>query len=206
MAPERLRDRGPELGGFDFTFHAGRLCADLCGRLDELRHIDMSRVLIRYCQVRRPGPYGLQASLTPLRFEHGRLHTRRHGRRWTIQRLFNPQGLEMLYLLSFYLPRFLNQSFEEKLATVVHELWHISPQFNGDVRRMDGRCYAHGRSENEFHSSMHELSRRWLDLDPPLDTFVFLHHNFAELRELYGAIYGVQVATPRLIPAETDAA
>jgi hypothetical protein len=206
MASPGLRDRQPELCGFDFTFHAGRLCADLCQRLEELRHVDMSRILIRYCQVRRPGPYGLQASLTPLRFEEGRLQTRRRGRQWTIQRLYDAQGLEMLYLLSFYLPRFLNQSFDEKLATVIHELWHISPHFNGDVRRMPGRCYAHGRRENDFHASMHELSRRWLDQNPPLDAFVFLHHDFAELRELYGAIYGRQVATPRLLPAETEAA
>lgn len=206
MASSGLRSQAPKLCGFDFTHHARRLCVDLCQRLDELRHIDMSRVLVRYCQVRRPGPYGMQASLTPLRFEEGRLHTRRRGRQWTIERLFNPQGQEMLYLLSFYLPRFLNQSFAEKVATVIHELWHISPEFNGDVRRFGGRCYAHGRSEHEFHSSMHELSHRWLDLNPPLETFVFLHHDFAQLRELYGAIYGVQIATPRLIPVETDAA
>lgn len=206
MASQGLRGRQAELSGFDFTFHAGRLCADLCERLQELRHIDMSRVLVRYCQVRRPGPYGMQASLTPLRFQDGRLHTRRRGRQWTIQRLYNTDGLEMLYLLSFYLPRFLNQSFEEKLATVIHELWHISPEFNGDVRRMPGRCYAHGRSENDFHASMHDLSRRWLDLRPPLEAFVFLHHDFAGLRERYGAIYGLQVPTPRLLPVETDAA
>nr|HQU45185.1 hypothetical protein [Pirellulales bacterium] len=126
-------DRAPPSRGFDFTFHVARLCADLCQRLEEMRHIDMGRVALRYCQVRRPGGHGLQASLTPLRFEEGRLQTTRGGRHWTIQRLYGSQGQEMLYLLSFYLPRFLNQSFEEKLATVVHELWHISPHFNGDV-------------------------------------------------------------------------
>ena len=193
-------------GGFDFTFHATRLCTDLCQRLAELRHIDMLRVAVRYCQVRRPGAHGLQASMTPLRFEEGRLDTMRYGRRWTIQRLYSPQGQEMLYLLSFYLPRFLNQSFEEKLATVVHELWHISPEFNGDLRRLPGRCYAHGHSEQDYHASMHELSRRWLGLNPPPETFAFLHHDFAQLRTLYGAIYGVRIATPRLIPAETNAA
>jgi hypothetical protein len=127
MASERVRAAG-RLQGFDFTHHAVRLCADLCQRLAELRHIDMGRVAVRYCQVRKSVPHGLQASLTPLRFEQGNLYTTRGGRRFTIQRLYTPAGVEMLYLLSFYLPRFLNQTFEEKLATVVHELWHISPQ------------------------------------------------------------------------------
>lgn len=192
--------------GFDFTFHVGRLCADLCRRLDELRHIDLRRVAIRYCQVRRPGHHGLQASLTPLRFEDGQLHTTRRGRRWTIQRLYSPDGQEMLYLLSFYLPRFLNQSFEEKLATVVHELWHISPDFNGDVRRLPGRCYAHGHSEEHYHAAMRDLSRRWLDLGPPRETYDFLRHDFAELRRVFGMIYGVRINTPRLIPSENEAA
>lgn len=191
--------------GFDFTYHATRLCRDLSQRLAELRHVDMGRVAVRYCQVRKSVPYGLQASLTPLRFERGSLYTNRSGRRFTIQRLYTPAGVEMLYLLSFYLPRFLNQSFEEKLATVVHELWHISPDFNGDVRRLPGRCYAHGQSEEDYHASMHGLARRWLELKPPEDLFSFLRHDFVSLRRRHGAIYGVRIRTPRLIPADSAA-
>jgi hypothetical protein len=205
MASGLARGQLLSVEGFDFTYHAARLCADLCRRLEELRHIEMDRVAVRYCQVRKAVPHGLQASLTPLRFEQGNLYTTRGGRRWTIQRLYNPGGVEMLYLLSFYLPRFLNQSFEEKLATVVHELWHISPEFNGDVRRLPGRCYAHGDSEEHFHASMHELARRWLALQPPEDLFAFLRYDFADLRSRHGSIYGVRIRTPRLIPAENAA-
>ena len=205
MASGLARGQLLRVEGFDFTYHAARLCTDLCQRLEELRHIDMGRVAVRYCQVRKAVPHGLQASLTPLRFEQGNLYTTRGGRRWTIQRLYHPGGVEMLYLLSFYLPRFLNQSFEEKLATVVHELWHISPEFNGDVRRLPGRCYAHGESEEHFHATMHELARRWLALQPPEDLFAFLRYDFADLRRRHGSIYGVRIRTPRLIPAENAA-
>jgi predicted metallopeptidase len=205
MASSAAAERSLQLDGFDFTFHAQRLCADLCQRLDELRHVDMGRVAIRYCQVRKAVSHGMQASLTPLRFEHGSLFTMRAGRRWTMQRVYGPVGQEMLYLLSFYLPRFLNQSFHEKLATVVHELWHISPEFNGDIRRLPGRCYAHGHSEEHYHASMHELARRWLALDPPEELHSFLRCDFADLRSRHGAIYGVRIRTPRLIPAEPPA-
>lgn len=191
--------------GFDFTYHAARLCGDLASRLAELRHVDMSRVAVRYCQVRKSVPHGLQASLTPLRFEQGNLYTTRRGRRFTIQRLYTSAGVEMLYLLSFYLPRFLNQTFEEKLATVVHELWHISPDFNGDVRRLPGRCYAHGQSEEHYHASMHDLARQWLEMEPPDELFAFLKQDFAALRQRYGAIYGARIRTPRLIPADNAA-
>jgi hypothetical protein len=108
--------------GFDFTVHMRRLCRDIASRLDELRHIDVQRVAIRCCQTRKAALHGIQATLTPLRFEQGALTTWRNGRRWTIERLYDDSGREMLYLLSFYLPRFQNQTFKEKLATVFHEL------------------------------------------------------------------------------------
>lgn len=192
--------------GFDFTFHVQRLCADLCRRLDELRHIDTDRVAIRYCQTRKAVSHGVQATLTPLRFEDGSLYTTRGGRPWTIQRIFGPGCREMLYLLSFYLPRFLNLPPIEKVATVAHELWHISPNFDGDLRRFSGRCYAHGQSEEAFHAEAGRLAQRWLDLAPPLDDFPFLNRDFRQLREHFGAVYGTRIATPKLVPAGTHAA
>ena len=76
------------------------------------------------------------ATLTPLRFAGGRMHTFRRKRRWRIQRLYDPDGREMLYILTFYLPRFLDLPLREKLTTVLHELWHVGPEFDGDVRRL----------------------------------------------------------------------
>ena len=86
------------------------------------------------------------ASLTPLRFAGGQRHTLRRGRQWTLQRVCE-DGREMLYILNFYLPRFLDLPLDEKLTTVVHELWHIGPRFDGDLRRFGGRCYAHSGSQ-----------------------------------------------------------
>ena len=198
--------RGEEDRGLDFTFHVARLCADLAARLPELNHVDMSRVAIRYCQVRTAAAHGLQATLTPLRFEGGALFTRRAGRRWTIQRLYDASGREMLYLLSFYLPRFFNHPFHEKLATVIHELWHISPNFDGDLRRHPGRCYAHGPSEREYHRGMAELSKKWLAMKPPEAIYRFLQGDFRQLQSSHGGVFGARISTPRLIPANQQAA
>ena len=122
-----------------------RLCDDMVARLDPLRHVDMSRVAVSFAQTRRGGSQGMFASLMPLRFAEGRMHTFRRKRRWGMQRLYDPDGREMLYILNFYLPRFLDLPFREKLATTLHELWHIGPKFDGDIRRLGGRCSAHGR-------------------------------------------------------------
>jgi len=122
--------REPPPNGFDFTGNIRRVCDDMIGRLDQLRHVDMSRVAVSYSQTRRSGKQGMFAALTPLRFAGGRMHTFRRKRRWGIQRLFDPDGREMLYILTFYLPRFLDLPQREKLTTVLHELWHVGPAFD----------------------------------------------------------------------------
>lgn len=191
---------GPGVTGLDFTAAMRRLCTALVAALPELSHIDMARVAIRFCQVRQRGRYGVQASLTPLRFAHGDAVRRLRGRTWTIQRLLDRQGREMLYLLSFYLPRFLQYPLEEKLAVVVHELWHVSPEFNGDIRRLPHRCFAHGPRAESFHAAQRELAARWLALRPPAELYEFLQGDFAALSSKFGRIYGDRIRTPRLIP------
>ncbi len=201
MACRSKDARGAPPSGFDFTLHMRRLCADLCGRLAELSHIRMDHVAIRFCQARKAVAHGLQASLTPLRFENGERTTRRSGHRWAVQRIHDTVDREMLYLLSFYLPRFQDRPFEEKLTTVVHELWHISPRFDGDLRRHPGRCYAHTHSQEEYDTRVRGLARRWLSLDPPRGTYDFLRLDFGQLTHRYGRVYGQTIPTPKLIRA-----
>ena len=189
----------PSHVAFDFTQHVRYVCADVVSRLTEFSHVDLDRVAIRFCQTRRAGRFGVQASLTPLRFEGGCLETRRRGRRYTIQRIFGQGDCEQLYLLSFYLPRFLDLPFEEKLATICHELWHIGPDFDGDLRRHDGRCYAHGRSEERFHAAMRDLAQRYLATSPVPQVCDFLRLSFRELQTRHGRIIGVRLASPKLI-------
>lgn len=186
---------------FDFTAHVRALCADITVRLPELSHIDMSRVAIRFCQARVSTRWGLYASLTPMRFAGGSLQTRRRGRTWTVERLYDDAGREMLYLLSFYLPRFLQRPLAEKLQTVVHELWHIGPGFDGDLRRHPGRCYAHTHSQRQYDAQMAELTDKWLALDPPPAVYEFLRYDFQELECRYGRVIGQKIRTPRLLRA-----
>jgi predicted metallopeptidase len=196
--PQLRRVASPTVG-FDFTGHIRLVCQDIVTRLPDFAHIDMPRVAIRFCTVRRPGPYGMQASLTPLRFKGGEVETVRRGKRYRVQPVVDATGQEMLYLLSFYLPRFLNQSFAEKIATICHELWHIGPEFDGDIRRHGhGRCYAHGPSEQAYHAAMQELARRWLALDPPEALYEPLREDFRSLHLRHGGLYGVRMATPKL--------
>lgn len=185
---------------FDFTAQMRVVCQDMVARLPELAHIDLDRVAICFCQARKRVPHGMFASLTPLRFRSGAATTKRRGKTFTVQRLVDRQGRELLYVLSFYLPRFMDQDFREKLITIVHELWHISPRFDGDIRRHEGRCYVHTGSQKQYDAAMDALAQRWLALSPPEELWSFLARGFEDLRMRHGRIVGIKIPRPRLIP------
>lgn len=189
---------------FDFTSAMWMLCDDITTRLDELLHVDMSRVAVSYAQARRRVLHGLQAKLTPMRFQNGEMTLRRNGKMWSCQRLMLG-GQEMLYILTFYLPRFLEQSFKEKMITILHELFHISPQFDGDIRRFDGRYHVHSHSQKEYDLEMDRLARYYLSLNPPPELYEWLHGNFRDLRTTYGGVRGLQIPIPKLIPLRKSA-
>lgn len=185
--------------GFNFTERVRDIVHDMVLRLDELRHVDVSRIAFSFAQARKRTLHGTFASLTPMRFEDGALTTEREGRPYTVQRLYDHRGVEMLYILTIYLPRFMDVDRLEKLITILHELWHISPSFNGDLRRHPGRCYAHTSSQEEYDARMKVLALKWLEKKPPESLYSFLDLSFNELRTRYGTVYGNRVPHPKLI-------
>lgn len=185
---------------FDFTAAMERLCGDLCTRVDALRHIDMRQVAVGYRQTRQRVTHGLQASLTPLRFEGGAETGLIRRRRYACPHVLDRHGRECLYILNFYLPRFFDHPLEERLTTVVHELWHIGPDMDGDLRRHEGRCYAHGPSQKGFDEHAAGLARQWLSADPPADLFALLETSFDELKAEHGGVIGARYATPKMMP------
>lgn len=175
------------------------LCVDISLRVPEFRHVRMDQVAVAFAQTRRRVSHGLQAKLTPLRFQEGALVTRKRGREWTIQRYYSGD-VELLYILTFYLPRFQEQSFREKLITVMHELYHISPQFDGDIRRLPGHYHVHSHSQKEFDRQMGQIADRYLQSSPPESVYGFLRHSFDQLSQRHGRIVGTRVPIPKMLP------
>lgn len=184
---------------FDFCSQLRRLSTDITRRCEELRHIDVNKLLFGITQARSGARHGLQARVTPLRFRHGQTTRRRDGVLYQVQRYF-VDGREMLYLVTFCLPRFLDQSFDDKFITLFHELFHISPAFEGDLRRHGGRCALHTRSQRAYDAQMAVLARAYLasGADPALHAF--LRMDFAQLAHRHGSVVGVTVPRPRLLP------
>ncbi len=190
---------GPADRPFDFSGHMARLCADVAARCPTFKHIDTGRLLIGATQARTGRSYGLQARVTPLRFRGGEL-TRQRGRDvYQVQR-YVVGGREMLYLVTFCLPRFLDQDFDDKFVTIFHELYHISPAFDGDLRRHKGRCSIHTHSKRKYDEHMAALAREYLQTRPDPSLHAFLRLNFAQLTARHGRVEAVVVPRPKLIP------
>lgn len=189
---------------FDFTAAMRRLCIDVVERLPEFDHVRMEQIAVTFAQARRRVSYGLQAKLTPLRFEGGALTTARQGRHYAIERWYSGD-VEMLYVLTFYLPRFLDQTFREKLVTVMHELYHISPQFDGDIRRLGGHYHVHSHSQKEYDRHMEALVDRYLKQSPPADVYAFLEAGYRQLVLRHGSVVGIRMPIPRLLPLPKSA-
>jgi hypothetical protein len=190
---------GPSGEPFDFTDRVRRLCANMVAQCDALAHINVSRLLFGMTQARSGRHHGLQARVTPLRFPEGRLVRHRRGVSYQVQRYF-VDGVEMLYLVTFCLPRFLDQTFDDKFITLFHELFHISPEFDGDLRRYDGRCDLHSSSKKEYDAHMAHLARAYLSNGADGALHHFLRLDFSQLQHRHGSVVSVLVPRPKLIP------
>jgi hypothetical protein len=121
----------------NLTLELERLIAEITRKIDDFSHIDPKRVMACFTSTRGGGIHGTYAKIHPLRFHGGtRTATIHRGRKKylcempTIER----GKEEMLYVVYFLLPRFLDLPLQQKLITIFHELYHISPAFDGDIR------------------------------------------------------------------------
>jgi len=177
------------------------LVADIVRVMPEFGHIDPQRVLVCIAPTRSGGIHGTYARIHPLRFEGGSrtVTVRRRGKvlRCEIPPVMS-RGVEVLYIICFLVPRFLNLSLREKLVTVFHELFHIAPDFSGDIRRFPGKNYAHGSSRKRFNELMEKLVGTYLERVGSAEGFRFLDGDMETIRARYGTVVGKKMAAPRV--------
>jgi predicted metallopeptidase len=175
------------------------LCEDIVRRTPLLAHVDLSRLLFSIAVARNGRRHGLQARVTPLRFSGGALATIHRGKAYQVQRIVYNRR-EILYLVTFVLPRFLNRDFDDKLVTIFHELYHISPAFDGDLRRHNGRYCAHSHSQKKYDDQMAKMVTTYLNDGADPDRRAFLRLSFAQLCRRHGGVTGLHLPRPKLVP------
>ena len=180
----------------DYAKIMRRLIEDIVARCTVFAHVDTTRLLIGCVRARTAGPTGLYARTVPLRFEGGSPTTERGGRTYRVPRVVQ-DGKEMLYIVSFCLPRFHELSLEDKLTTVFHELYHVSPLFNGDIRRFEGSNYVHSASQRKYDELMRVLAQEYLAGGHCSQVEDFLKPPYSELCEKYGGIMMTVYRSPK---------
>jgi predicted metallopeptidase len=128
-----------------------RLIRDLAARIPELSHVRASRILVVSGEARR-------ASRATIRPARGR--ARAGGRERPIIRV---KGREILYVVTLRPLWFQRSSARERIATIVHELYHASTRFDGTLHR--GR--RHSRLPLPvYNRKIRALLRRYLEVAP----------------------------------------
>src|SRR5437773_3188226 len=171
---------------FNYTEALESLIREIVERVGEFAHVDPERLLVACSRSRDNGPVGSYAKIVPMRFKDG-ARERRIGRHTYQMPALTYRGQEILYLIYFFMPRFGDLPYYQGLETVVHELYHISPKFDGDIRRFPGRNYAHGSSQKRFNAAVAALTQRYLTPDEPA-TADFLRHTTTELSRVHGTL------------------
>lgn len=160
----------------DFNTAMSRLLQEIVPRVGDFQHIRLDQVLVSATFNRSKRRSGLLAYVLPLKYRAGSPVERRvrRGREyhWAMLPVLR-DGREILYIVYFMLPRFLNMGTRQKLETVVHELYHISPLFNGDLRRFKGRSVLHG-SHKAYDAKVRVLTDEFLASTHDASTYAFL--------------------------------
>jgi len=181
---------------FDYTEAMECLIRHITAHCPEFAHVDMDRVVVASIRSKTPGAHGVYASVQPLRFKDGAKTIRRRGRLYTMPEV-RVGDTEIMYIMYFALPRFADLDFPTKMTTVFHELYHIGPAFNGDIRRFPGRNYAHGHSRKKFNALVQDFADEYLSLPESELPTSFLRLTFKELQARYGEVEARKVRPPR---------
>ncbi len=175
------------------------LIQELIKVIDDFKHIDSSRIAISAAKNKSGTNSGVLAYIVPLRYREGCPVniSSQNGKtyHWAMLPTYYNSS-ELLYIIYFLLPRFLSLPFEKKLQTVIHELLHINPRFNGDLRRFNGRnCFHY--SHSFFEAKTKELLNIFLSSFHNSNTYSFLKSTMKTLLRKYGRIEANHFSEPK---------
>jgi hypothetical protein len=140
------------------------LMRDLAVRSPEFAHLVPTKVLVVAGEARR----GSRGSVKPLAFARGK--SRDHsGSRKPVVRI---DGRRMLYCVTLRPLFFRDARPEQRVETLLHELYHVSPEFDGTL----DPSRRHARLGGKFSRSFLPVLRRYLRQCPPEVMAPFAHH------------------------------
>lgn len=110
------------------TLAVKRLVRDVAARLPELAHVRASRLLVVAGEARRAS----RATIRPAHFGSTRGMRGEGGRAKPVIRV---KGRKILYVVTLRPLWFVASTPDERIATILHELYHASGRFDGTLHR-----------------------------------------------------------------------
>lgn len=172
------------------------LLYDIINATPLFSHIDMNRVLVCSAYNKKVTGGGIFAKVVPLRFENG-VPLKKFKNHWYAFPKVMNNGHEILYIIYFYIPRYFDLPAFEKLNVAFHELYHINPEFNGDVRRMGSYKFSHGYSKEHFNNQFREELSHYYNKIKNTPLGAMLEMNFAQISEHFETVYTRTMKVPR---------
>jgi predicted metallopeptidase len=155
----------------NITLAVKRLIRDAARRLPELSHIRASRILVVAGDARRAS----RATIRPAHFKE----TGRRARGGREKPLIAVKGRKILYVVTLRPLWFVDSSLAERVATILHELYHVSPRFDGTLHR----ARRHSRIPRaSYDLRVRSLLRRYLAVASEEILAPFAHRGVARVR------------------------
>jgi hypothetical protein len=137
----------------NFSQAVRALIRDVAARLPEFSHVKASRIMVVSGEARRAS----RGSIKPLALQRGLRGT---GKQKPAVRI---KGRRMLYCITLRPLFFRSSTPQARIGTILHELYHISPRFDGTL----DETRRHANLGNEFPTKLRPLVRRYLRHCPP---------------------------------------
>jgi len=155
------------------------LIKDISEKVGELSYIDSEQVAVGFKRSRESAVEEVWAEITGLEDEYNGTIQRREGRieKYFASKNLMVNGIPIKYVVDLYVPVFFSLSFKEKLSTVFHELYHINPKFDGNLRFFKGKGYKHGPSLEKYDKYMEYLVEKYMRLSPQAAEFLNKCHS-----------------------------
>jgi hypothetical protein len=151
---ERLRAAPKENRFPHFMEGVAALLQHLSRTMPELSHIEPARIVVVAGEARRSS----RGSIKPLTFARRRSKDG-FGRHKPVVKM---RGKRMLYSITLRPLFFLASTPAARIETVIHELYHISPEFDGTL----DEARRHACAGKTFNAHLRPLVKRYLKICP----------------------------------------
>jgi predicted metallopeptidase len=176
---------------------------DMIKATEEFKSFDFNKIIICCASNRKDFKGATYGKLLPLRFEDGSEIIRHQGKYYTIPKVII-NDMEILYIIYFYVPKFFNLSVKDKIKVMFHELYHISPDFNGDIRRMGKFKSAHGHSRKAFEEKYIEYAELFFKDIKNTPYYNFLSMNSEDFKKHFKKITYRRIKSIKPVLLETN--